>query len=315
MRALVFGSTGQDGSLLSRSLLAKGYHVIGVTRSGTPNLTGHKQLGIIGEVEFVTASITDFREVLELINQYNPDEIYNLAAQSSVALSFKQPLDTFDGIINGSINLLEVLRFIGYGGRVYFAGSSEIFGNVQTPADIASPRWPRSPYAIAKDASFNAVKVFREAYQLNCVTGILFNHESPLRPESFVTRKIILGALRCKRSPDHKLELGDLSVSRDWGWAEEYIEAMQLILRAPVLSDQVICTGRAETLQYFVEKTFLELSLNWRDHVVTNSKFRRPSDIQFSIGNPSAMLQQCGWQAQRDIDGVISSLLEAELVR
>jgi len=202
-----------------------------------------------------------------------------------------------------------------YQGRVYFAGSSEIFGNVKSPADIASPRWPRSPYAIAKDASFNAVKVFREAYQLNCVTGILFNHESPLRPETFVTRKIILGALRCKSNPDYKLELGDLSVSRDWGWAEEYIEAMQLIIRSPSLNDQVICTGRMESLQYFVERAFFELSLDWRDHVVTNGRFKRPSDIQFSVGDPTAMWHQCGWRARLDIDGVISALLEAELCR
>ncbi|MFY8148265.1 MAG: GDP-mannose 4,6-dehydratase [Prochlorococcaceae cyanobacterium] len=309
MKALVFGCTGQDGSLLCRSLLRQGAQVVGVSRSSNPNLVTHRQLGIDGSVELTTAYLCDFREILELISRHQPEEIYNLAAQSSVGLSFRQPVDTFNSIINGTINLLEVARFAGYGGRLYFAGSSEIFGNTPRPADVGSPRQPLSPYAIAKDASFNTVQVYRQAYGLRCVTGILFNHESPYRSSTFVTRKIVDGALRCRREPGFRLQLGDLSMARDWGWAEEYIEAMQLILRADPLEDQVICTGRMETLEYFVARVFRELELDWHDHVDLVASLRRPSEILRSVGDPLPMLQRHGWRAQCDVDGVIEALV------
>ena len=313
VKALVFGCTGQDGSLLCRSLLRQGVEVIGVSRSSNPNLTIHQSLGINGKVEITTADICDFREILELIVNHDPGEVYNLAAQSSVGLSFRQPVDTFKSIINGTINLLEVARFAGFKGRLYFAGSSEIFGNTDRPADLHSPRQPLSPYAIAKDASFNTVQVYRQAYGLNCVTGILFNHESPYRSRTFVTRKIVDGALRCLREPGYRLKLGDLSVARDWGWAEEYIEAMQLILRADQLEneleDQVICTGRSETLEYFVERVFAELNLQWQDHVDLVASLRRPSEILRSVGNPEPMWRKHQWRAQKDVDGVIQALV------
>lgn len=309
MKALVFGCTGQDGSLLTQSLIRQGLDVVGVSRSSNPNVEIHQRLGITGEVELTTADLCDFREILELITRHQPDEIYNLAAQSSVGLSFRQPLDTFNSIINGTINLLEVSRFAGYTGRIYFAGSSEIFGNTPSPADVRSPRQPLSPYAIAKDASFNTVKVYRQAYGLKCVTGILFNHESPYRPAAFVTRKIVDGALRCQREPSFRLQLGNLSVARDWGWAEEYVEAMQLLLRADPLEDQVICTGRMEKLEYFVARVFRELGLHWQDHVELQASLRRPSEILFSVGDPEPMQTRHGWRAQRDVDGVIAALI------
>ncbi|KAF0653467.1 GDP-D-mannose dehydratase [Cyanobium sp. Copco_Reservoir_LC18] len=309
MKALVFGCTGQDGSLLCRSLLRQGIHVIGVSRSSNPNLSTHQQLGIANAVELTTADLCDFREILELVALHNPDEIYNLAAQSSVGLSFQQPVDTFNSIINGTINLLEVVRFSGSGCRMYFAGSSEIFGNTTQPADVTSPRQPLSPYAIAKDASFNTVNVYRQAYGMKCVTGILFNHESPYRSSTFVTRKIVEGALRCRLDPDHKLRLGNLSVSRDWGWAEEYVEAIQLILRAERLEDQVICTGRAVTLEYFVDRVFGELGMDWHSHVTLVEELLRPSEIEFSVGNPQPMQATHGWRARKDVDGVITALL------
>jgi GDPmannose 4,6-dehydratase len=295
--------------LLANSLIRQGAHVVGVSRSSNPNLETHQRLGIAGEVELTTADLCDFREILELMRRHEPDEIYNLAAQSSVGLSFRQPVDTFNSIINGTINLLEVARFAGYPGRLYFAGSSEIFGNTPSPADVRSPRRPLSPYAIAKDASFNTVQVYRQAYGLKCATGILFNHESPYRSAAFVTRKIVDGALRSKREPSFRLQLGDLSVARDWGWAEEYVEAMQLILRADPLEDQVICTGRMEKLDYFVARVFSELGLRWQDHVELSAGLRRPSEILFSVGNPEPMHARHGWRAQLDIDGVIASLI------
>lgn len=309
MRALVFGCTGQDGSLLCRSLLEQNMDVVGISRSSNPNLATHKALGIAGALELTTADLGDFREILELYSRYQPDEIYNLAAQSSVALSFKQPVNTFNSIINGTINLLEVARFAGYEGRMYFAGSSEIFGNTDHPADLLSPRKPLSPYAIAKDASVNTVQVYRQAYGLKCVTGVLFNHESPYRSPAFVTRKIVEGALRCKLEPDFRLQLGNLGVSRDWGWAEEYVEAMQLIVRADQLQDHVICTGRMATLQYFVQRVFDQLGLNWQNHVEISEGLQRPSEIMCSVGNPEPMYIAHGWRAQRDVDAVIDALL------
>ena len=313
MKALVLGCTGQDGSLLSASLLRQGIEVMGISRSSNPNLEIHRALGIEGCMEMTTADLCDFREILGLLTRWQPDEIYNLAAQSSVGLSFRQPVDTFNSIINGTINILEVARFAGYDGRLYFAGSSEIFGNTASPVDALARRYPLSPYAIAKDASFNTVQVYRQAYGLKCVTGILFNHESPYRSPTFVTRKIVDEALCCKRKVGHKLVLGNLQVARDWGWAEEYVEAMQLILRSDRQEDQVICTGRMQTLEYFVERVFLVLGLDWRDHVELQDYLLRPSEIMQSVGNPAPMEQRHGWRAQVDVDGVIDRLLEHAL--
>lgn len=309
-KVLVFGCTGQDGALLSRSILHQGAEVIGISRSSNPNLSIHRALGIEGDVELATADLCDFREILELITKHAPDEIYNLAAQSSVGLSFRQPVDTLNSIINGTTNLLEVCRFASYSGRIYFAGSSEIFGNTQAPANLLTPRNPRSPYAIAKDASLNTALVYRQAYGINCVTGILFNHESPYRSKAFVTRKIIDGAVRCSMDTSFRLKLGDLSVSRDWGWAEEYVEGMQILLRADKLQDQVICTGRSVTLEYFVGRVFSELGLSWQDHVELEPSLRRPSEISYSICDPEPMALSHGWRAERDVDKVISELLE-----
>jgi len=313
MKALVFGCTGQDGSLLSRSLLNQGFDVLGVSRSSNPNLSIHSALGILDNFEVIPGDLCDFREMLELITRYQPDEIYNLAAQSSVGLSFRQPVDTFNSVINGTINLLEVARFADFSGRIYFAGSSEIFGNTPNPASARSSRSPLSPYAIAKDASLNTVQVYRQAYGLNCVTGILFNHESPYRSSTFVTRKIVDGAVACARDKSVKISLGNLRVARDWGWAEEYVEAMQLILRADPLHDQVICTGRMVTLEYFVERVFAELGMAWQDHVVLEPSLRRPSEIAYSVGDPEPMASAHGWRAQRDVDQVIQALIEAGL--
>lgn len=309
--ALVFGCTGQDGALLSRSLLQQGIEVIGVSRSSNPNLSTHRRLSIEGDMEITTSDLCDFREILELFMRYRPDEVYNLAAQSSVGLSFRQPVDTFNSIINGTINLLEVARFADYKGSLYFAGSSEIFGNTPSPANLQTRRQPLSPYAIAKDASLNTVQVYRQAYGLRCVTGILFNHESPYRSSTFVTHKIIDGALKCKKDSNYRLRLGDLSVARDWGWAEEYIGAMQLILRAEELNDHIICTGRMATLNYFVERVFSELGINWRDHVDLEPSLRRPAEILCSVGDPQPMAAAHGWRAQRDVDQVIQALIEA----
>jgi len=312
MNAIIFGATGQDGALLAKSLLRKGHSVIGVSRSPTPNLSNLVKLDIAGFVHMVSADITDFRQILEIFVQHKPEQIYNMAAQSSVAASFGKPLETFSSIINGTINILEVMRFIGYKGSAYFAGSSEIYGNTVNPATIDTVRSPRSPYAIAKDSSLNAVKLYREAYGIRCVTGILFNHESSLRPKSFVTRKIIDGAFKCLKDPTHRFPLGNLSVIRDWGWAEEYVEAIQLLIESPCLKDHIICTGRSVSLEYFTEHVFRGLGLDWRSHIFQSDEFIRPSDIQVSLGDPRPMHEEFGWKATIDVDGVISRLLDSK---
>lgn len=313
--ALVIGCTGQDGALLSSSLLAQGLQVVGVSRSTNPNRSTLQALGIADDLHLVPADIGDFRQMLELLHAHTPSEIYNLAAQSSVGLSFDQPVDTFAGIINGTINLLEVCRFLGYGGLLYFAGSSEMFGQTSTPASVATPRTPLSPYAIAKDASFNTVRLYRQAYGLNCVNGILFNHESPWRASTFVTRKIIDGAVRCSQEPGLRLKLGNLQVRRDWGWAGEYVEAMQRLLRADKLVDQLVCTGRSESLAYVVERAFTLMGLNWRDHVDEDPSLLRPSEILISRGDPKPMAIATGWRATIDVDGVVERLLQAAMQR
>jgi GDPmannose 4,6-dehydratase len=166
-----------------------------------------------------------------------------------------------------------------------------------------------SPYAIAKDGSFNTVQLYREAYGLRCVTGILINHESPYRSGAFVTRKIVEGALRCKREPGYRLQLGNLDMARDWGWAEEYVDAMQILVRADQLADKVICTGRMETLEYFVDLVFTQLGLNWHDCVELKESLRWPSEIPRSVSNPEPMAQRHGWRAERDVDAVVDALL------
>lgn len=311
MRALVFGCTGQDGSLLSQSLLRQGFEVVGVSRfhSSAPSI--HQALAIADAIEYVTADLCDFREIIDLLANYKPDEIYNLSAQSSVGLSFQKPVVTFDGIINGTINLLEVVRYMALPVRMFFAGSSEVYGNVPLPVTLHSPRRPMSPYAIAKETSLNVVRVYREAYGLQCVTGILFNHESPFRPAKFVTRKIIDGALNCALDRSFRLQLGNLEVARDWGWAEEFVEAMQLILRADVLSDQIICTGRMVSLHYFVEQAFARVGLNWQEHVDLQPALMRPSDVRQSVGDPEPMARALNWRAGKTVDDVIDALLAA----
>ena len=311
MRAVVFGCTGQDGSLLSASLLKQGNEVVGVSRSSKPTLTTHYALGIADSITYVTADLCNFSEIHELLTRYRPDEVYNLAAQSSVGLSFLEPSSTFHSIINGTINLLEVVRISELPLRMFFAGSSEAYGNGPLPITLSAHRQPMSPYAIAKDAAFNVVKFYREAYGLQCVTGVLFNHESPYRSATFVTRKIIDGALSCAADADFRLQLGNLEVARDWGWASEFVEAMQLLLRAESLADQLICTGRMVSLEYFVEQSFARVGLNWTHHVELQPSLLRPTDIPQSVGDSKPMALHTGWRASKDVDAVIDTLLDA----
>ena len=295
-RALICGVGGQDGAYLANSLLEKDYEVIGTSRDAMAVSFGNlTRLGIQERVRTVSMALNDFRSVLSVIKRVNPDEIYNLAGQSSVGLSFEQPVETMESIAMGTLNLLEAIRFVESPIRFYSAGSSECFGNTDnTPATEETPFRPRSPYAVAKSSAHGLVANYREAYGLFACTGILFNHESPLRPERFVTQKIVRTAARIAKGSDEKLSLGNLDVHRDWGWAPEYVTAMWLMLQRKVAEDFVIATGRTVSLRYFVEKTFAHFGLDWHLHVKSDPSFLRPSDVRVGRANVTKAARSLG---------------------
>ena len=251
----------------------------------------------------------DFRSVLQTVTRVAPDEIYNLAGQTSVGLSFEQPVETIESIAIGVLNLLEAIRFVERPIRLYNAGSSECFGDTGSqPASEATPFQPRSPYAVAKACAHNLVANYREAYRMHACTGILFNHESPLRPERFVTQKIVRAACRIAGGSVESLSLGNLDIHRDWGWAPEYVEVMWLMLQQEQLQDFVIATGRSVSLEYFVARAFGNVGLEWREHVRLDSTLLRPSDIRYGSADPSRATRLLGWQATLQVDDVIDAM-------
>ncbi len=311
-RALICGVGGQDGAYLAKLLLDNGYEVIGTSRDAmaTP-FTGLMRLGIKERVRTVSMAINDFRSVLSTIKNVAPDEIYNLAGQSSVGLSFDQPVETMESIAIGVLNILEAIRFIGRPIRFYNAGSSECFGDTgEKRATEETPFHPRSPYAVAKASAHGLVANYREAYGLFACTGILFNHESPLRPERFVTQKLVRAAGRIASGGKEKLHLGNLDIHRDWGWAPEYVEAMRRMLQSDQAEDFVIATGKTVSLRYFVERVFSHFGLDWRQHVISDASLLRPSDIRFGAADPSKANRLLGWRSTLDVDGVIDRMCE-----
>ena len=312
-KALICGVSGQDGAYLAKLLLEKGYSVCGTSRDAqVSSFRNLLRLGIRDRLEYESLAPTDFRSVLQVISKVKPDEIYNLAGQTSVGLSFEQPVETLESIATATLNFLEAIRFIGAPIKFYNAGSSECFGDIGgLPADENTPFRPRSPYAVAKSTAFWQVSNYREAYHIFACSGILFNHESPFRPRRFVTQKIISTALRIAQGSKEKLYLGNISVKRDWGWAQEYVEAMWLMLQQEQPDDYVIATGVSCSLEEFVAQSFNCLGLNWRDYVVSDPKLLRPTDIAISQGNPTKAREKLGWQAQYDMHDVVKMMVEA----
>ncbi len=305
--ALICGISGQDGAYLSRLLLEKGYEVHGTARDAQittfPNLL---KLGVRDRITRHSMALNDFRSVLQILAKVQPDEIYNLAGQSSVGLSFEQPVETLESVSVGTLNLLEAIRFLARPVKLYNAGSSECFGNAEgLAADETTPFHPRSPYAVAKATAFWEVANYREAYSLFACTGILFNHESPLRPERFVTQKIISAARRISQGKKEQLHLGNISIARDWGWAPEYVEAMWLMLQQPQPDDYVIATGETNTLEDFVREAFAAFGLDWHEHVISDSSLLRPSEIMISRGNPEKASKVLGWKAHHSMSEVV----------
>ena len=315
-RALVIGITGQDGAYLAQHLLDAGYTVFGSSRDARPSsLGGLHALGIAGRVQVVQMAPTDFRSVLQTVSRVEPEEIYNLSGQSSVATSFGQPIETLESVMVATANLLEAVRFLGLERRVrlYSACSSECFGDTGgLSATEKTPFQPSSPYAVAKAAAFWLVANYRDAYGLFACSGILFNHESPLRGDRFVTRKIISAAVRIAHGSTERLRLGNLQVERDWGWAPEYVVAMHKMLQQETAEDFVVATGRTVSLAHFVETSFAAVGLDSQQHVDIDPSLLRPSDLASSKADPRHAADRLGWQAGVSVEQVIARIVEHE---
>ncbi len=312
-RALVCGVGGQDGAYLAEWLLRQGYRVFGTSRDASSmSKLGLNALGIVDRIELMSMAPNDFRSVLTTVKRSDPQEIYYLAGQTSVGLSFEQPVEAIESIALGVLNMLEAVRFMGGKIRFFNAGSSECFGDTQ--GEVASRHRafsPRSPYAVAKVTAQSLVSNYRAAYGLAACTGILFNHESPLRPERFVTQKIVRSAARIAAGHPERLNLGNLDIERDWGWAPDFVQAMWKMLQVDVPDDFIVATGRTVSLQYFVEKTFSHFGLAWRDHTQFDSGLLRPSDIRSSRADVSETSSFLGWTAATDVDGVIRNMCDS----
>lgn len=315
MKALICGIGGQDGSYLAKLLLAKGYEVHGTSRdSYLMSRLGLQYLEIEAQVKLHSMAISDFRSVLTVISKIQPDEIYNLAGQTSVGLSFEQPVESMESIAIGTLNLLECIRFLNPQIRFYNASSSECFGdNGDALSDEDTPFRPRSPYAVAKCTAFWHVVNYRQAYKLHTSNGILFNHESPIRPERFVTQKIIAAACRIARGSSEKLVLGDIDIERDWGWAEDYVEAMWRMTQRDEGSDFVVATGRTVSLRYLIEVAFTQCKLQWRDHVVQDKGLFRPTDLRKTRSNPGKARTQLGWQHRLEIEEIVQTMVTEKM--
>jgi GDPmannose 4,6-dehydratase len=315
--ALITGITGQDGAYLAELLLNKGYTVVGAERrASTRNRMRLDELGITDALTFADFDLADQGNMMRVLDKVQPDEVYNLAAQSFVALSFEQPLMTGDVTGLGVARLLEAIRSVNPEIRFYQASTSEMFGKVQsTPQTEETPFYPRSPYGVAKLYGHWLTVNYRESYSMYACSGILFNHESPLRGPEFVTRKITLAAARIKKGAQKELRLGNLDAKRDWGFAKEYVEGMHLMLQQSTPDDFVLATGETHTVEEFVEAAFSAAGLQWRDHVVIDPAFVRPAEVDLLLGDPSKAKAKLGWEPRTDFRELVALMVEADLAR
>lgn len=305
-KALITGITGQDGSYLTELLLAKGYEVYGIIRRASSFNTGridhlyqdlHKQ----PKLKLIYGDLTDGGNLSVILNEICPDEVYNLAAQSHVRVSFDQPIYTVNTDGLGTLRLLEALRMMKNLPRFYQASSSEMYGKVvETPQTETTPFYPRSPYACAKVYSYWQTVNYREAYGLFACNGILFNHESPRRGETFVTRKITRAAARIKEGLQDALYLGNLDAKRDWGFAGDYVEAMWLMLQQDKPDDYVVATGHTYSVRQFLDEVFGTLELDWQKYVHIDPKYFRPTEVDLLLGNPAKATKLLGWKPKVD---------------
>ena len=313
--ALVCGISGQDGAYLAAHLLDQGYRVVGTSRDPSAcDRHGLATLGIERRVVIRALAPNDLAATVALLESVRPDEVYNLSGQSSIALSFEQPGLTFQSITVATVNLLEAVRVAQLPMRLFFAGSTAMYGeNGGEPVDESTAAQPGDPYALAKAAAFAQVEQYRRLHGLWACTGILSNHESPLRPERFVTQKITAAACRIAAGDTTPLALGDLSVERDWGWAPEYVVAMHAMLQAERPEDFVIATGVSVPLETFVAETFARLGLDWRNHVVRDERLLRRGEVRRLQADPGRAAEHLGWRAETMIGDVARRMVEAKL--
>ena len=322
-KALIAGITGQDGSYLAELLLSKGYEVHGIMRRSSSFNTGRIDHLYLRNKEFKEnrlflhyGDVTDPVSVSHLVGSVRPDEIYNLAAQSHVKVSFEVPHYTANVDALGTLNFLEAIRQRGLSTRFYQASTSELYGKVQEiPQSEATPFYPRSPYGVAKLYGFWIVKNYREAYGIHASNGILFNHESPRRGESFVTRKITLATARIKMGLQDKLVMGNLESKRDWGYAPEYVDAMWRMLQKDEPEDFVIATGETRSVRDFVEASFNFVGLDWKNHVEFDSGYLRPTEVDLLIGDASKAKAKLGWEAKVRFDELVRIMMDADLLK
>jgi GDPmannose 4,6-dehydratase len=320
-RALITGITGQDGSYLAELLLTKGYEVHGLVRRGSSSTTQRIE-HLCPELHDADAKLvlhhgdlTDGTYLSELVLHIQPDEIYNLGAQSHVKVSFEQPIYTVDVDALGTLRMLEAARLLNQRKEVRFyqASSSEMFGKVaEAPQRETTPFHPRSPYACAKVYSYYQTQNYRESYDLFACNGILFNHESPRRGETFVTRKITRAATRIREGLQQKLYLGNLDAKRDWGFAGDYVEAMWLMLQQDMPEDFVIATGKTHSVSEFLAAAFEHVGLNWRDHVETDERYMRPAEVDLLLGDATKAWNKLGWRPQTSFEELVQMMVDAD---
>ncbi|HEX72119.1 MAG TPA: GDP-mannose 4,6-dehydratase [Candidatus Hydrogenedentes bacterium] len=314
-RALITGITGQDGSYLAEFLLEKGYEVTGlVRRSSTENF--ERIAHIKDRLTLIQADLTDQVSMIEALNEVRPREVYNLAAQSFVPVSWKQPITTGDVTALGVTRLLEAIRVVDRSIRFYQASSSEMFGHVrETPQNEQTPFYPRSPYGVAKVYGHWITVNYRESYDLFACCGILFNHESPRRGLEFVTRKVTDGVARIKLGLQSELRLGNLEAKRDWGFAGDYVRAMWLMLQQDAPNDYVVASGVTHSVRDMCEAAFGHVNLDWQEYVKVDPRFYRPAEVHLLLGDSSKAHRELGWQPECDFTGLIRMMVDADLER
>jgi GDPmannose 4,6-dehydratase len=315
-RALITGITGQDGSYLAELLLEKGYEVHGIVRRSSTE-TFERIHHLTGKIHLHQADLLDQLSVIDAMKESNPDEVYNLAAQSFVPTSWKQPVLTSEFTATGVTRVLEAIRLLGKDRiRFYQASSSEMYGKVQAvPQNEDTPFYPRSPYGVAKLYGHWITINYRESYKMYCVSGILFNHESERRGREFVTRKVTDGVARIKLGLAKELRLGNLDAKRDWGFAGDYVRAMWLMLQQEKPDDYVIATGETHTVQKLVELAFAAVDLDWKKHVVTDPALVRPAEVDLLIGDPAKAKKQLGWVPEMSFEQLVTRMVKADIER
>lgn len=315
--ALVTGITGQDGAYLAKLLLDKGYRVCGLLpRRSSDTLWRLRELAIEGDVDLIDGDMTDLSSLIRAVDQSQPDEVYNLAAQSFVGTSWQQPLLTAQVSGVGAANMLEALRLVGAQSRFYQASTSELFGLIQAEKqDETTPFYPRSPYGVAKLYAHWMTINYRESHAMHASTGILFNHESPLRGVEFVTRKVTDAVARIKLGIQKELRLGNIDARRDWGFAGDYVVAMWLMLQQPKGDDYVVATGTTTTVREMCRIAFAHAGLHYEDHVVVDPALFRPAEVDVLLGNPDKARRQLGWVPTTSLEQLIMMMVDADLRR